>query len=418
MSKKSSRNDQDRTEEPRMGRNRSIFGLQMLRLSGDSLQGRLVPPLALAIFTLVTRVLCSGSLYFNDGPNQVRAILKKVYVVQPPGYWLFNRIAGLFPNPTTAITVMNILFSVAGVVVFYYAALFFTGRKNAFLAALAYSSIFYIWFSGEVHSTYASQLFFPVSIFYALLRYERNKAKSWLLWLAAVLFAVGAGLRPSDGAFLFPMLVYFSAVRLPGRKAALFLALSLALCLAWVVPTALVYHHFDHAYFAGLPAESASSYTMNIIKVRSVLAGVNAYSLANVTRYVFPLVVAFWPVLTIAVLSIIRHWEDWRIRMLLIWILPGSLFFVLSYISVAPYLNFLSAAVLLLAVRAPRMMAVTTVWNIILFLSFCPIQNPSQRLSVNVWNNYIVQFTRYAIDHKSQPINLYQLNPEGVGGRH
>ena len=418
MSKKLQTNDQDRTEESGMGRNRSIFGLQMLRLSCDSLQGRLLPPLALAIFTLVTRVLCSGSIYFADGPNQVRAILKKVYIVQPPGYWLFDRIAGLFPNPITAISVMNILFSVAGVVVFYYAALFFTGRRNAFLAALAYSSIFYIWFSGEVHSTYASQILFPVSIFYVLLRYERDKAESWLLWLAAVLFAVGAGLRPSDGAFLFPMLVYFSAVWLPWRKAVLFLALSLAMCLAWVVPTAWAYHHFDHDYFSGLPAEGASSYTMNIVKVRSVMAGVNAYSLANVTRYVLPLMVAFWPVLTIAVLSIVRHWEDWRIRMLLIWILPGSLFFILSYIADAPYLNFLSAAVLLLAVRAPRMIAVTAVWNIVLFLSFCPIQNPSQRLSVNVWNNYTAQFTRYAINHQWQPKSLSQLNPGGIGVRH
>lgn len=292
--------------------------------------GGFLPPLALTIFSLVARVLCSGSLYFADGPAHVRAILDKVYVIQPPGYWLFNRIAGLFPNPITAISVMNILFSVAAVVVFYYAALFFTGRRNAFLAALAYSSIFYIWFSGEVHSTYASQALFPVSTFCALLRYERDTAEGWLLWLAAVLFAVGAGLRPSDGAFLLPMLVYFSVVRLPWRKAALLLALSLAMCLAWVVPTALAYHHSD----SGL--QGVSSYVANVIKIRSVTTGFNAYSLANIARYVSPLVVAFWPVLTIAVLNVIRRWEDWRIRMMLLWILPGSLFFMLGYMSNAP----------------------------------------------------------------------------------
>lgn len=378
-------------------------------LSSDGVQWRLLPPLALAILTLVARVLCSGSLYFADGPAHIRAILDKVYVIhRPPGYWLFNRIAGLFPNPITAISVMNILFSVAAVVVFYYAALFFTPRRNAFLAALAYSSIFYIWFSGEVHSTYASQALFPVSTFYALLRYERYKAEGWLLWLAAVLFAVGAGLRPSDGAFLLPMLVYYSVVRLPWRKGALFLALSLAICLAWVVPTALAYNHSD----SGL--RGVSSYMAYIIKVSSVTTGVNAYSLANITRYVSPVVVAFWPVLTIAVLNMIRHWEDWRIRMMLLWILPGSLFFVLSYMSCAPYLNFLSAPVLLLAVSAPRMMAVTAVWNAVLFLSFSPI--PSQRLLVNVWNCYTVEYTRYAIDHKWGP-DLFEVQRVSVEGK-
>jgi 4-amino-4-deoxy-L-arabinose transferase-like glycosyltransferase len=367
--------------------------------SPDCVEVKLLPPVALAMFTLVTRVLCRGSVYWADGPAHIRCILGKAYVIQPPGYWLFNRIAGLFPNPITAISVMNILFSVAAVVVFYYAALFFTGRRNAFLAALAYSSIFFIWFSGEVHSTYASQTLFPVFTFYALLCYERDKA-SRFLWLAAVLFATGAGFRPSDGAFLFPMLVYFSAVRLPRKRAAIFLATSIVLCFAWFIPTELAYRHS----VSGLPGVGA--YMSGIVKVRSIMTGVNAYSMANITRYVLPLLVAFWPILTIAILNMIHHWEDWRIRMMFLWILPGSLFFTLSYMSNAPYLNFLSAALVLLAVSAPRMMAVTAVWNAVLFLSFSPI--PSQRLIVNVWNCYTVEYTRYAIEHQWDP-NLSQI---------
>jgi 4-amino-4-deoxy-L-arabinose transferase-like glycosyltransferase len=367
--------------------------------SPDRVQIKILPPVTLALFTLLTRVLCLGTLYFADGPAHIRSILEKTYVIQPPGYWLFNRIAGLFPNPITAISVMNVLFSVAGVVVFYYTALFFTGRRNAFLSALAYSCIFYIWFSAEVHSTYASQVLFPVATFCALLHYERDKA-NWWLWLAAALFAFGAGLRPSDGAFLLPMLVYFSAVRLPRKKAVLFLTSAFVLCLAWVVPTALAYNHS----VSGL--HGVAAYVSSIVKVRSVTVGVNVYSMANIIRYVFPLIVAFWPVLTIAVLNMIRHREDWRTRMILLWILPGSLFFTLSYMSCAPYLDFLSAAVLLLAVSSPRMMAVTAVWNAVLFLSFSPI--PSKRLLVNVWNCYVIQDTRYAIEHQWWP-NLSQV---------
>ena len=116
-------------------------------------------PLLLAIFTLATRLVFHGPVYFADGPAHVQSILDKVYVIQPPGYWLFNHTAGLFGDPTLAISAMNILFSVAGVVVFYLAACFFCGRRVAFTAALAYSCIFFLWFAGEVHSTYASQAF-------------------------------------------------------------------------------------------------------------------------------------------------------------------------------------------------------------------------------------------------------------------
>jgi hypothetical protein len=372
--------------------------------SADRVQLKLLPPATLALLTLVSRVLCRGSVYWADGPAHIRSILEKVYVIQPPGYWLFNRIAGLFPNPITAISVMNIVFSVAAVVVFYYSALFFTGRRSAFLAALAYSSIFYIWFSGEVHSTYASQALFPVATFYALLRYDRDNA-SWMLWLAAFLFAAGAGLRPSDGAFLLPMLVYFSAARLPRKRAALFLAVSVALCLAWVIPTALAYGNS----VSGLPGVGA--YMSKIVKVRSITAGVNAKSIANIVRYGVPLLVAFWPVLIVAVSNVIHDWGDWRIRMMLLWILPGSLFFTLSYMSNAPYLNFLSAAVLLLAVSSPRMMAVTAVWNSVFFLSFSP--TPSQRLVVQVWDSYATQYTRYGIEHQWWP-NLSKLVARSV----
>ena len=173
------------------------------------------------------------------------ALTAYTYIIQPPGYWLFDRVAGLFSDPVLAITVMNILFSVAGIVVFYFTACFFTGRVNAFLAAFAYSTVFYIWFSGEIHSTYASQILFPVATFYVLLCYERDRA-TWMLWLAALIFAVGAGLRPSDGVFMMPMAMYFAAFRMPRKEAFLFLSLAFIFCLGWVIPTWLAYQHFQN----------------------------------------------------------------------------------------------------------------------------------------------------------------------------
>jgi 4-amino-4-deoxy-L-arabinose transferase-like glycosyltransferase len=348
-------------------------------------------PTILAVFVLVSRILCRGPLYFGDGPEYVASIVAKTYIIQPPGYWLFNRIAGLFSDPVLAITAMNILFSVAGVVVFYYTACLFTGRVQAFLAALAYSTIFYVWFSGEIHSTYASQILFPVATYYVLLCYERDRAARQLC-LAALLFAVGAGLRPTDGMFMIPMVLYFALFRMPRRQGLLFLALAGLLCLGWLVPTWLAFRNQASG------VQEFTAYVAGVTKKQSVLTGVRMYTVANFVRYALALLVGFWPVLAIAARNAVRQWGDVRIRALVLWIVPGSLFFLLSLISNAPYLNFLTAAILLLAVASPRWMAMTAVWNAIVFLALAPV--PSQNLAVNVVNSFVLRCTRGGIQQR------------------
>ncbi len=357
-------------------------------------------PAILAVFVLVSRILCRGPLYFGDGPNHIACIEAKTYIIQAPGYWLFNRIAGLFSDPVLAITVMNILFSAAGVVVFYYTACFFTGRVNAFLAALAYSTIFYIWFSGEIHSTYASQILFPVATYFALLCYERDRAK-WLLWLAALLFAIGAGLRPTDGMFLIPVVLYFAIFRMPRKEAVVFLSLITLFCIGWLIPTWVAFERYDD----GLKA--FATYVTYVSKKQSILTGARMYTLANPVRYVLPLVAGFWPVLGLVFRNAFRNWSDWRIKSLLIWIAPGSLFFIFSLISDAPYLNYLTAAILLLVVSVPskwtgRLLVVTALSNAFVFLALGPV--PSQRLPVNIMNSFVLRYTRGGIEQRYNTI--------------
>src|SRR5208282_4782513 len=77
-------------------------------------------PWLLAAAVLLARVLTRSQLYFADGPGQVKAIRNRTFVVQPPGYWLFDRLAGFFSDPVLAISVFNVLCSAFGVVFFYY----------------------------------------------------------------------------------------------------------------------------------------------------------------------------------------------------------------------------------------------------------------------------------------------------------
>jgi len=378
----------------------AVVAIEMQNTSRPALHD-VFPPLLLALLTLLGRLLCTGPVY-------VRAILSGTYIIQPPGYWLFNRIAGLFRAPAVTITAMNILFSVAGVVMLYLTALLFTRRWNAILAAFAYSSIFYIWFSGEVHSTYASQVCFPVAVFYMLVRFKRE-GKNWLLYLSAPVYAVGAGLRPSDGVFLIPMVLYFTVTCLPWKTAARYLALISLLCLGWVIPTAHAFHEAQSG------ASGAVHYVGSILQVRSILAGINKGSIANVLRYVFPLLIAFGPVLTAMYSSLVHEGKEWSTRMLLLWIVPGSLFLTLFYISDAPYLNFLTAALVLLALKAPRRLLLTAAFNTAVFLGFWLI--PSHRLAVNVWNCDIGKYTHYAVSHQWQP-NLSDVQSSVSSSEH
>jgi 4-amino-4-deoxy-L-arabinose transferase-like glycosyltransferase len=359
-------------------------------------RANIVFPLLLAGFVLVSRVLCRGPLYFGDGPSHVASIADKSYIIQPPGYWLFNRIAGLFADPVLAISVMNILFSVAGVVVFYYAARFFTKPLGAFAAAFAYGTIFYAWFSGEIHCTYASQLFFPVATFYLFLRYDHEKTAR-LLWIAALVYAIGTGFRPSDGVFLVPLVLYFAIFRIPRKERFIFLSLIPLFCLSWIIPTWIAFRQYGDGGVQGF-----ATYVSYITRVQSVLSGVRMYTLANPVRYLLPLLVGFWPVLGLAVRNAIRMWSDWRVKALILWIVPGSLFFIVILISDAPYLNFLSAAILLLAIAGPRpasrWMTVTALWNAVVFLALGPI--PSQKLPVNIVNSYVLRTTRGAIKQR------------------
>ena len=58
---------------------------------------------------------------------------------------------------------------------------------------------------------------------------------------ALLAYGIGAGLRPSDGAFLGIMFLYY-LVRYAARKqAALSIALATHVCLLWLVPTAASY---------------------------------------------------------------------------------------------------------------------------------------------------------------------------------
>jgi hypothetical protein len=359
-------------------------------------------PWLIALVVLVSRILASGGVYFADGPAHVLAAQTHRFVMPaPPGYWLFNRAAGFFANPERAISFMNWAFSAAGVLAFYYAARLLVRESIAKLGCAVYAVVFYAWFSGNVHSTYASQLLFPVLLFLFLLLHLKEPRMGYLL-AASLAFAAGAGFRPSDGAFMAPMFVYYLARYAPRKQAAGGFWLSALLCLGWLLPTLLCYRSsYGLRYFV--------SYLGNITTVVSPLRhGLTDRSMANVARFLVPFATAFW-LLAYHFARSLRGLRDPRIQLLWLWVTPGACFLLLIYMSDAPYLNFLTAAVLLLAMAEVELrrgalgrllLACCIAWNAAFYLQFRPL--PGKSITTDVINIYSGSYTRYAVRNRWQ----------------
>jgi hypothetical protein len=349
--------------------------------------------LSLGIGVLVLRAITSGPAYFADAHRHLAAIANHTYVIQPPGYWLFNRVAGLFPNAEHGILIMNWCFSALGCMVFYACARLLVRSPLAELGALLYATAFFAWFSGNVHSTYASQLLFPPLTFYLMLRYREDKRTVWVCAVATS-FAVGAGFRPSDGVFMAPLLLLFFLL-LPRKQRIIFGLLVVAVCAAWLVPGEIA----RRLYYRDTPEAMLG----RVAKGAILLGQVNVYTISNATRFFLPLIVALGP----AAMFMFRA-RNVTALWLWAWVLPASLFFLLFFISDAPYLDCVLGGFILLCLAgmansqnrhaAEVVLACSILINVLFYVGF-RAQPPRNNLNAIVEKD-LGNYTLYAVKHE------------------
>jgi hypothetical protein len=358
------------------------------------------------IFLLIFSIhIFTGShVYFADGPAHIDSIINKTYVIQQPGYWLFAKIGGCFQDPEFGLAILNAFFvAVSAPVLFLLCRKLLVPQATAFLAAMSYVSIFFLWFSAGIHSTYASQALFPPLLIVSFILYKEKQSFSWLVICAAV-YALGAGLRPSDGIFLAPLLVYLVFHSMPTIKTKFqFFLISGLLCLAWFIPTELA------IYSSG--RQELGSHVSALFEITSLFyAGITNRSLANMARVVVPLALAFWPVLFCIPFLPKRVGELSILAVILIWSVPGLLFLFFLYMSDAPYLVFLSGSLILaVAVSTNRKLAniifcICICWNLGFYYLAKPIQGHNK--VVLAINYYAIKYTYYgATNHWMQNIS-------------
>ena len=350
--------------------------------------------LFLGMLVFVSRYFTRGALYFVDGPRIVRAIQDHTYVIQPPGYWLYAHLGALISNPTLGLSLWNEMFSAAGIAVF-----FLLCRKLglplriSLLAALAYGSIFFLWFAGDIQSSYASQILFAPLTVYCFLIYRERPATGCLL-MCGTSFAVGSGLRPSDGAFLgFLFLFLLFRFVEPWKQRFLLLVFTGALCLAWYIPTQLALH-------ASHGIDLSNQLGSLAFQVSPLLVGINVRSIANILRVVLPLFVAFWMLIPLILQRRSRD-TNWICGL---WILPGLCFFLLIYMADATYLTFLAGGIVLLAATCEKERLVAPLlfccflFNVLLFFGARPLMHRSK--GTIAMNYYVVKYCDYGIRHR------------------
>jgi hypothetical protein len=347
----------------------------------------------LGIGVLMLRAATSGPAYFGDAIVHLNAIANHTYVIQPPGYWLFNRIGGLFPNPEHGILIMNWCFSALGCMVFYGCARRLVRPPLAELGALLYATVFFAWFSGNIHSTYASQLFFPPLTFYLMLRYREDQRAVWICAVAAS-FALGAGFRPSDGVFMTPLLLLFF-LRLPRKQQVLLVVLVAVFCLGWLIPNQVAQHRYH--------PDTAQGQLGRVATGAILLGKLNVYAVSNAIRFFLPLGLALGPaaVFMFRAPAPIRLW-------LWAWVLPGSMFFLLLFISDATYMDCLLAGFILLCLAgmntlenrrvAFAVLSCSILINVAFYLGFrvLPLNNKVYAIVERDLGNYSL----YAVKHQ------------------
>jgi hypothetical protein len=367
--------------------------------------------LILLLTTLASRLLLLSSPYFADGPAHVKAISQGSFFMQPPGYFVFMcsayllKIAGL--GPADAISALNVVLNLCGVYVFTRLCERVFPVWLGRVLSVCYAFMNVTWFSALIHSTYASMTFFGPALYYCL----DHKDKRWYFWGCAV-WALGMGFRPSDGAFLLPMLMLSSwAYSWKERAMGLFIATSITL--AWWVPTAWHFGGVLGPLVASVRQGGSVSQKVSLLRV-----GITPRSLANVLRFVVAVVTSLNVLLPFALLQIITCYQDPRTRSIMAWIVPGSLFFALTYMSDATYIAFMAGGLLLLAglfcQRLSRRAA--TAW-LGIFLGVCSVHmlvlrpvTPSTMWR-RVANSYCLEYTAWGVkDHYHR--NLSELQRE------
>jgi hypothetical protein len=356
----------------------------------------------LILLTLVLRIASASGPYFVDAARHIHSIESGRLVIHTPGYFLFN-VSGFFishllhVSAGSALHILNVAFSVAGVAVFYFLLSRLTTISSPFWLSLAYTCSPIVWFSGDIHSSYAAMTFFAPLLILVL---EVDRRFGW----GCVVWAVMTGFRPSDGVFLLPWMVLHS-LRFPWKERLVGFLAAIAIVAAWWLPTA-------ERYGGGLLLPLRSSQQQVHGLAQGILTGhLGVHALVNVVHTIAGIIMT-WGLLTPAVCLGVAAWTRSAIaQSMTIFLAPGLTFFLLYFFSDGPYLAYMAAAGMVLAGvylanRPPAtqrtIYAVATCASVLFMISARPADGKHSKLRA-VADAYFVRYSVPSLKEQRDP---------------
>lgn len=283
------------------------------------------------------------TLYAYDSANYAFALRDYYNVVHhhphPPGYPLYVAAAKLLDlalhDPNSSLVLLSALASVGAVVATFYLAEQLFGRWIGLVSAILLTFTVGFWGYGEVAYPYTS-LSFWLALGAALCFHVLQGRRRFAVPLGAAL-AVGAGFRWDAALFLAPLWIW-SLVRVDWLQKIGSLSAFVFLCLAWFVPM---------VWLSGGPGpyyEAVRSQSEYIVGTYSPFSSgraaleLNLGYLVTFLRQMYGLNLLLVLYTVGRVFSPGRLATDFRMRFLLVWLLPAILIYLLVHIGEPGYL--------------------------------------------------------------------------------
>jgi hypothetical protein len=294
----------------------------------------------LALLTLLLRIIGASGPYFADAFRHIQAIESGGLVLHAPGYFLFNLsafvISHLFHvSAANALQILNIAFSVSGAVVFYLLLTRLTTIRSPFLLSLAYICSPIVWFSGDVHTSYASVTFFAPLLILVV------EGEGRFVW-GCIIWALMTGFRPSDGVFVLPWMVYHS-LQFRWKERIIGIAAAVPISAAWWIPTVERYGGSPLSPFRS-SGEQANKLAQGVLA-----GGFGLHAFVNAFHAIAGIIMTWGVLAPVLCLGATAWMRNATARSMTIFLLPGLAFFLLYYVSDSPYFAFLAAAGMILA---------------------------------------------------------------------
>jgi hypothetical protein len=308
----------------------------------------------LSAITILLRLPYRARMLYNWDAVQFALALREYDIVKhqphPPGYILYvllGRLANAWlADAAAAYVILAVLFSGLTTFAVYLLARSIYDRATALAAATVMVVSPLSWFYGSVGLSYAGEaLAATVVAYFAFRALEGSETDAWL---AAGYLGLAGGLRQSMLFLLFPLWLVAVVVGVRRMRTVLVGVLILAVAvLTWFVPM------ISLTGGLGRYLEASAQLADMVVKPTSVVSGAFDVTL-RMSRYLLESVlVGLGPLAAAALLLpwyVRRHGWTRREWLLVTWMLPPILVYILVHFGQAGYvLTFLPALVVLLS---------------------------------------------------------------------